>query len=83
MEYRKIKMEKTEFGNKTDFIGPYNYIFFVVIKIDASEQQLLKWLNIHMKSSFPKRYKSILIGFMKITFFYLDPYILLIFNLSC
>ncbi len=30
-------MEKTEFGNKTDFIGPYNYnIFFVVIKIDAS-----------------------------------------------
>ncbi len=38
---------------------------------------------IYMKSSFPKRYKSILIVFMKITFFYLDPYILLIFNLSC
>ncbi len=37
----------------------------------------------HMKSSFPKRYKSILIVFMKMTFFYLDPYILLIFNLSC
>ncbi len=36
-----------------------------------------------MKSSFPKRYKSILIVFMKMTFFYLDPYILLIFNLSC
>ncbi len=35
-----MKMEKTEFGNKTDFIGPYNYIFFffVVIKIDVSEQ---------------------------------------------
>ncbi len=29
-----MKMEKNEFGNKTDFIGPYNYnIFFVVIKI--------------------------------------------------
>ncbi len=38
---------------------------------------------VHMKSSFPKRYKSILIVFMKMTFFYLDPYILLIFNLSC
>ncbi len=35
-----MKMEKNEFGNKTDFIGPYNYniYFFVVIKIDASEQ---------------------------------------------
>ncbi len=33
-----------------------------------------------MKSSFPKRYKSILIVFMEMTFFYLDPYILLIFN---
>ncbi len=40
------------------------------------------WFN-KMKSSFPKRYKSILIVFMKITFFYLDPYILLIFNLAC
>ncbi len=29
-------MEKTEFGNKTDFIGPYNYNNFVVIKIDVS-----------------------------------------------
>ncbi len=29
----------------------------------------------HLKSSFPKRYKSILIVFMKMTFFYLDPYI--------
>ncbi len=27
-----------------------------------------------LKSSFPKRYKSILIVFMKMTFFYLDPY---------
>ncbi len=26
-------------------------------------------MNIYMKSSFPKRYKSILIVFMKITFF--------------
>ncbi len=35
-----MKLEKTEFGNKTDFIGPYNYnnVFFVVIKIDVSEQ---------------------------------------------
>ncbi len=39
--------------------------------------------KVQLKSSFPKRYKSILIVFMKITFFYLDPYILLIFNLSC
>ncbi len=27
-EYRKMKIEKTEFGNKTDFIGPYNIIFY-------------------------------------------------------
>ncbi len=40
-------------------------------------------IDFHLKSSFPKRYKSILIVFMKMTFFYLDPYILLIFNLSC
>ncbi len=34
-----MKMEKNEFGNKTDFIGPYNYnICFEVIKIDVSEQ---------------------------------------------
>ncbi len=34
-----MKMEKNEFGNKTDFIGPSNYnIFFVVMKIDVSEQ---------------------------------------------
>ncbi len=33
------------------------------------------WLLLQMKSSFPKRYKSILIVFMKMTFFYLDPYI--------
>ncbi len=39
--------------------------------------------KLYMKSSFPKRYKSILIVFMKMTFFYLDPYILLIFNLAC
>ncbi len=33
-----MKMEKNEFGNKTDFIGPYNNIyFFFVIKIDVSE----------------------------------------------
>ncbi len=38
---------------------------------------------LYIKSSFPKRYKSILIVFMKMIFFYLDPYILLIFNLSC
>ncbi len=34
-------MEKTEFGKKTDFIGPYNYNYnnvFVVIRIDVSEQ---------------------------------------------
>ncbi len=34
-----MKMEKNEFGNKTDFIGPYNYNnVFVVIQIDVSEQ---------------------------------------------
>ncbi len=34
-----MKMEKNEFGNKTDFIGTYNYNnFFVVIKIHVSEQ---------------------------------------------
>ncbi len=34
-----MKMKKNEFVNKTDFIGPYNYnIFFVLIKIDVSEQ---------------------------------------------
>ncbi len=34
-----MKMEKMKFGNKMDFIEPYNYnIFFVVIKIDVSEQ---------------------------------------------
>ncbi len=38
------------------------------------------YIYIYMKSSFSKRYKSILIVFMKMTFFYLDPYILLIFN---
>ncbi len=33
-----MKMEKTECGNKTDFIGPYNYNnVFVVIQIDVSE----------------------------------------------
>ncbi len=36
-----MKMEKTEFGNKMDFIGPYNYNnVFVVIKIDVSEQYM-------------------------------------------
>ncbi len=39
-------MKKTAFGNKTDFMGPYNYVFGV--KIDVSEQQLLKWLKIHI-----------------------------------
>ncbi len=28
-EYRTIKMEKNEFGNKTIFIGPYNYNIFL------------------------------------------------------
>ncbi len=42
-------MKKNEFEKKTDFIGPYNYnIVFVVIKIDVSEQLLLKWLKIHI-----------------------------------
>ncbi len=40
-------------------------------------------IYLNMKSPFPKRYKSILIVFRKMTFFYLDPYIFLIFNLSC
>ncbi len=50
---------------------------------DAVSRSLLGEPWLHMKSSFPKRYKSILIVFMKMNFFYLDPYILLIFNLSC
>ncbi len=34
-----MKMEKNEFGNKTDFIGPYNYNnLFCGKKIDVSEQ---------------------------------------------
>ncbi len=36
-----MKMEKNDIGNKTDFIGSYNYniyIFLVVIKIDVIEQ---------------------------------------------
>ncbi len=33
-----MKMEKNEFGNKADFIGPYNNIYFFVIKIDVSEK---------------------------------------------
>ncbi len=52
----------------------YSYIVYVCV---------LCLFIMYMKSSFPKRYKSILIVFMKMTFFYLDPYILLIFNLSC
>ncbi len=38
IEKFKIKMEKTEFGNKTDFIGAlnnYNFLF-VIIQIDVS-----------------------------------------------
>ncbi len=53
----------------------------VVVIICVSFSLIYKY--IYIKSSFPKRYKSILIVFMKMTFFYLDPYILLIFNLSC
>ncbi len=34
-----------------------------------------KYGNLHLKSSFPKRYKSVWIVFIKMTFFYLDPYI--------
>ncbi len=30
-----MKMEKNEFGNKTDFIGPYNYNIFCGDIIDA------------------------------------------------
>ncbi len=60
-----------------------------VEKLQVRSSQKLKFIHnisnikFKMKSSFPKRYKSILIVFMKMTFFYLDPYILLIFNLSC
>ncbi len=55
------------------------YIFWKHINILI----FYKYIYVYMKSSFPKRYKSILIVFMKMKFFYLDPYILLIFNLSC
>ncbi len=69
--------------------------YFITIKVVGSVDMFVCASNvcvcvctsvniyIYMKSSFPKRYKSILIVFMKMTFFYLDPYILLIFNLSC
>ncbi len=59
--------------------------FFKKIFKQKIKQKLFKQLltgSVYLKSSFPKRYKSILIVFMKMTFFYLDPYILLIFNLS-
>ncbi len=42
-----------------------------------------EYICLSFEESFPKHYKSILIVFMKMTFVYLDPYILLIFNLSC
>ncbi len=51
--------------------------------LSLQTQMLFFHDHVYLKSSFPKRYKSILIVFMKMTFFYLDPYILLIFNLSC
>ncbi len=38
-------MEKTEFENKTDFIGPYNYNKCFGCNKNRSEQQLLKWLG--------------------------------------
>ncbi len=58
----------------------------VKVRFRSKEMVKIKMLfqgQQYMKSSFPKRYKSILIVFMKIKFFYQDPYILLIFNLSC
>ncbi len=59
--------QKFTINRKAEILSNYDFIY----------------IYIYMKSSFPKRYKSILIVFMKMTFFYLDPYILLIFNLSC
>ncbi len=35
------------------------------------EKDIYIYIYIYMKSSFPKRYKSILIVFMKMTFFFL------------
>ncbi len=46
-------------------IGIYFWLHYAALQIST----------VHMKSSFPKRYKSILIVFMKMKFFYLDPYI--------
>ncbi len=67
----KFKLKKRNLGkNVMDFID----FFFFFLNLPFKK---------YMKSSFPKRYKSILIVFMKMIFFYLDPYILLIFNLSC
>ncbi len=70
------------------YIGPLLYILYQIWRSLVEDTPnvcvcVCVYIYIHMKSSFPKRYKSILIVFMKMTFFYLDPYILLIFNLSC
>ncbi len=78
------KKKKTEIGSHYfSFFALSNLLtqtclyFRTIGQLTSSEHEKL------MKSSFPKRYKSILIVLMKMTFFYLDPYILLIFNLSC
>ncbi len=42
------------------------YVFVILFNFSI-------FLNVYMKSSFPKRYKSILIVFMKMTFFLPRP----------
>ncbi len=37
-----MKMEKTEFGNKTDFIGPYNYNNVFVLKYKKKKKLFKK-----------------------------------------
>ncbi len=76
------------FVSACEFLFYHLHYYGGCLYVKGTKQILLavcvvEFSGLHMKSSFPKRYKSILIVFMKMTFFYLDPYILLIFNLSC
>ncbi len=68
---------------KVTFISQFRFVRCLLAILKRKVWILRLIYNLYMKSSFPKRYKSILIVFMKMTLFYLDPYILLILHLSC
>ncbi len=61
------------FISNTSLLNTNSYLFKKENKENVLTPNIVIWA--YMKSSFPKRYKSILIVFMKMTFFYLDPYI--------